>query len=197
MSFTSSNLRKAMAGVAIASGLQLVLALSFASGAAAQERTRRLEPGTIIPVRADEAIDSRAVDHRIYTGFVTNDVRNDNGRLVVPAGSRVELEVRALRDNDLRLDLVSVLINGQRYGIQTAPKHVEAREQAGLVGGIVGALTNGEVSGREVRIPRQAVMQFRLDAPLFVGIADPGYEREGHHYHHEYDDDYYRGRDER
>src|SRR5690242_13902072 len=108
MSFTSSNLRKAMAGVAIASGLQLVLALSFASGAAAQERTRRLEPGTIIPVRADEAIDSRAVDHRIYTGFVTNDVRNDNGRLVVPAGSRVELEVRALRDNDLRLDLVSV-----------------------------------------------------------------------------------------
>lgn len=197
MPFTSSNLRKAMSGVAMLAGLQLVLALSFAPAAAAQERTRRLEPGTTIPVKSDEAIDSRAVDHRIYRGFVTEDVRNQEGRVVVPAGSRVELEVRVTRDNDLRLDLVSVAVNGQRYGVQTDPKHVEAHEQGGLVGGIVGAITNGEVSGREVRIPRDATMRFRLDEPLFVGVADPGYERDGRHYHHEYDDDYYRGRDER
>lgn len=186
-----------MAGVAMFTGLQLALALTIAPTAAAQGRTRRLEPGTMIPVKADEAIDSRAVDHRIYRGFVAEDVRNDNGRVAVPAGSRVELEVRSGRDNDLRLDLVSVTINGDRYGVQTAPKHIEAREQGGLVGGIVGAITNGEVSGRAVRIPREAVMRFRLEEPLFVGIADPGYDREGHHYHHEYDDDYYRGRDGR
>ena len=66
MAFTSSKLRKAMAGAAMFAGLQLAYALSFAPSAAAQERTRRLEPGTIIPVQSDEAIDSRAADHRIY-----------------------------------------------------------------------------------------------------------------------------------
>lgn len=192
MSFVPANVRKTMAGAAMFAGLQLAFALSFAPAASAQPE-RRLEPGTVVPVRADEAIDSRAVDHRIYRGFVADDARNQSGRVVVPAGSPAELEVRVAPDRDLRLDLVSVTVNGQRYGVQTDPKHVEAREQGGLVGNIVGAITNGEVSGREVRIPRQAVIRFRLQEPLFVGIADRGYERDGHHYHHDYDDDYYRG----
>lgn len=198
MSRMSTMTWRTAAGAAMFAAVQFAFALSLAPAAQAQdrgyERTRSLEPGTVIPVRADEAIDSRAVDHRIYRGFVTEDVRNQQGGVVVPAGSPVELEVRVAPDRDLRLDLVSVVVNGQRYGIRTNPKHVEAREEGGLVGGIVGAITNGEVSGREVRIPRQAVMRFRLDEPLFVGIADPGYERGGHHYHHNYDDDYYRGR---
>ena len=117
------------------------------------DRARRLDPGTMIPVRANEPIDSRAVDHRIYRGIVAEDVRGDNGRLVVPAGSPVELTVRLAPDNDLKLDMVSVIVNGQRYGVQADPKHVEARQQGGTIGGIIGAITNNQISGRKSIFP--------------------------------------------
>src|SRR6266436_4443471 len=73
------------------------------------DRMTRLEPGTVIPIRTNEAIDVDRSDNRVYTGIVDQDVRGDNGRLAIPRGANVELIVRVERDNDLIIDLESVV----------------------------------------------------------------------------------------
>ncbi len=169
----------------------LVLALCLSPLAAAQDRDRdrdsdrtaRLEAGTVIPVRTNESIDVDKGDNRVYTGIVDQDVRGSGGRLVVPRGSPVELMVRISRDNDLILDLDSVMVNGQRYGIRTDPKRIESRPDNSLIGGIVGAINGGEARGRAVRVPRDSVVTFRLQRALDMGVADRGSLRDGRHYH--------------
>lgn len=51
------------------------------------------------------------------------------------------------------------------------------------VGAGVGAGAEIATSGREVRIPAESLVTFRLDRPLVVGVADDGEERDGYHYH--------------
>lgn len=175
----------------------LVLALSFAPSAISQdrdgdryERLTRIEPGTNIAVRNNEAIDVNRSDNRVYYGVVDQDVRGANGRLAIPRGSRVELIVRVARDNDLVLDLESVNVNGERYAVQTDKKRVESRRDDSIVGSIVGAINGGETHGRAVRIPRDSVLNFRIQTPLVVGVADRGADRDGHHYHDWYRDEH-------
>ena len=93
--------------------------------------------------------------------------------------------MRTDRGGDLVLDLESVSVNGERYAVQADPKQIEAADS--LVGAIVGAIKGGEARGRAVRIPRDTLMDFRLDRPLNIGVADRGVTRDGYHYH-----DYYR-----
>jgi len=175
--------------------LTLVLAAPLTM---AQDRNRdygrdrgmtRLEPGTVIPIRTNEAIDVERKSNRVYSGIVDQDVRGDNGRLAIPRGSRAELIVRVARDNDLILDLESVMVNGQRYAIRTDPSRVESRRDDSLVGAIVGAINGGEAQGRAVRIPRDSVVTFRLGRPLDMGVADRGIDRDHYHYHDWYDRD--------
>jgi hypothetical protein len=183
--------------------LLLTLVLSISTVAIAQDRDRdrdddrgrdtvritRLEPGTVIPVRTNEAIDVERGDNRVYTGIVDQDVVGTNGRLAIRRGSNVELIVRVARDNDLILDLESVVVRGQRYAVRTEPRRVESGRDDSLIGGIIGALDGGEVRGRVVRIPRNSVVTFRLERPLDVGVRDRGSIREGRHYHDYYDQD--------
>jgi len=150
------------------------------------DRVARLDPGTVIPVRLNESIDADKGDRRVYNGTVDQDVRGDNGRLVVPRGATVELMVRYARDNDLNLDLESIVVDGRRYSVASDEKHMDAQRDNSLVGTIVGALDGGSVSGRAVRIPRDSVVTFRLARPLMVGAPDRGEMRDGYHYH---DDD--------
>ena len=159
----------------------------------AQDRDRemytRLEPGTVIPVRPNQAIDVERKDNRIYYGTVDQDVRGENGRLAIPRGSGAELIVRVAPDNDLILDLESVTVNGQRYGIRTDPNRYESQRDHSLVGAIVGAIDGGEARGRAVRIPRNSIVTFRLEQPMEMGVADRGITRDGYHYHEWYDRD--------
>ena len=148
-----------------------------------RDRIARLDPGTTVPVRVNESIDVDKGDNRVYTGTVDADVRGDNGRVIVPRGANVELMVRYSRDNDLNLDLESILVNGQRYAVRTDPQHYDAQRDNSLVGSIVGAINGGEAVGRAVRIPRDSVVTFRLARPLDVGVADRGEDRGGYHYH--------------
>src|SRR5438105_450035 len=118
------------------SGSAMIVALYLLPMASAQDRDRmrdreqnrdtftRLEPGTMIAVRTNESIDVERRDNRVYTGIVDQDVRGDNGRLAIPRGSNAELIVRVRPDNDLILDLESVVVNGQRYAIKTDPNRV-------------------------------------------------------------------------
>ena len=146
----------------------------------------RLEPGTVIAVRTEDPIDVERTDNRVFSGTVDQDVRGGNGRLAIPRGSRVELIVRVARDNDLMLDLESVTVNGQRYGIKTDPNRIESQRDDSVIGNILGAINGGEVRGRAVRLPRGSMVTFRLDQPLVMGVEDRGVDRGGYHYH-----DYY------
>ena len=151
------------------------------------DRITRIEPGTNISVRTNDAIDVERRDNRVYTGTVDRDVRGSDGRLAIPRGSTAELIVRVMRDNDLVLDLESVNVNGQRYGVQTDRNRVESQRDNSLIGSIVGAINGGQAQGRTVRIPRDSVLNFRIQQPLMVGVPDRGVDRDGYHYH-----DYYR-----
>ncbi|HLK65329.1 MAG TPA: hypothetical protein VKU19_17945 [Bryobacteraceae bacterium] len=174
-------------------GSALAIALSIATVGMAQDRDRdrsgdrdrvtRLNPGTVIPVRTNDTIDVERQDNRVYYGIVDQDVRGDNGRLAIPRGSRAELIVRVAPDNDLILDLESVIVDGQRYAIRTDPNRVESRRDNSLVGQIVGAINGGQARGRAVRVPRDSVVTFRLERPLDMGVIDRGYDRDGRHYH--------------
>ena|SRR5258708_2570673 len=185
---TLRGLARAVAGVA------LVWAICAPNAVLAQDRDRdryadrsydritRIEPGTIIAIRTNEFISTDRGDGRIYTGIVDQDVRGDNGRLAIPRGSRVELLARVAPDNDLILDLDSVTVNGDRYAIRSEPNRIESRRDDNVVGAIVGAL-GGQVRGRNIRIPRDSVLTFRIVRPLDMGVADTGVMRDGRHYH--------------
>ena len=161
------------------------------------DKITRIEPGTNISIRTNDSIDVEKYDNRVYYGVVDQDVRGENGRLAIPRGSRAELIVRVMRDNDLVLDLESVTANGQRYAIQTEKSRVESQRDNSLVGTILGAISGGQAQGRAVRIPRDSILDFRLQAPLVVGVADRGVDRDGYHYHDWYRQNDYYNRDSR
>jgi len=156
---------------------------------AQNRRFTEIVPGTLITVRPTESIDVERNDYRVYTGIVDQDVRGGNGQLAIPRGSTAELIVRVARDNDLILDLESVTVNGQRYAIKTGANRVDSARDDSLVGAIVGAVSGGQARGRSVRIPRDAVLSFRIERPLDIGVADRGVMREGRHYHDYYERD--------
>jgi len=175
----------------VALGLGLFTLFLASPLCSAQDRGRyhdrgmytRLEPGVVIPVRTNEAIDVERTDNRVYHGHVDQDVMGENGRIAVPRGSDAELIVRVAPDNDLIIDLESLVVNGQRYAVKTDPNRVESRRDNSLVGAIIGAVNGGQVRGRAVRIPRDSVVTFRLDRPLEMGVEDRGVTRDGYHYH--------------
>jgi hypothetical protein len=135
-----------------------------------RDRSTRIEPGTMLAVRTSEGIDVDRRDDRVFRGVVDQDIRGENGRLAIPRGSPVELIVRVAPDNDLVIDVDSVLVNGQRYGMRTDPNRVES--QRDLVGSIVGAVTGNEVRGRAVHIHSDTVLNFRIDRPMEMGAVD-------------------------
>ena len=143
----------------------------------------RLEHGTLIPVRTNDRIDVERSDNRVYYGTVDQDVRGDNGHIAIPRGSNAELIVRVAPDNDLILDLESVVVNGKRYAVRSDANRIESQRDENLVGQIVGAISGGQVRGRAVRIPRDSVISFRLERPLEMGVSDRGIDRDGYHYH--------------
>jgi hypothetical protein len=153
-----------------------------------RDRSTRIESGTLLAVRTNQSIDSNRRDYQVYSGIVDEDVRGDNGRVAILRGSTVELIVRVAQDNDLIIDLESVTVNGQRYAIKTDPNRQESNRDDSLVGAVVGALQGGETRGRAIRIPKDSVLNFRLQRPLDVAVADRGRDRDGRHYHDPYND---------
>src|SRR5579862_101938 len=132
----------ASATVMAALGLSTLLA-------SAQDRrdegVSRLEPGTLLSVRTNQTIDVDRRDTGVYTGTVDQDVFGANGRIAIPRGSTVEMMVRVARDNNLILDVDSVVANGRRYALDTSANRVEAPNN--LVGSIVGTITGGAIRG--------------------------------------------------
>jgi hypothetical protein len=122
---------------------------------AAQART--IGAGTTIKVRTTQEIKG-SDDGKTYTGVVDQNVMGQNGAVVIPKGSTASLVVRKMSDDQVTLDLASVMVNGQRYGVQTENTVGATKEKEGLgknkrtgkyvgggaaVGAIIGAIAGG------------------------------------------------------
>src|SRR5207248_5899093 len=109
-------------------------------------------------VRTNETINANDSDGRVFTGVVEQDVTNSNGNVAIPKGSNVELMVRKVSNNEVALDLDSVMINGQRYGVEAEENAVTSGRKEGIgansrtgkyvgggavLGAIVGAIAGG------------------------------------------------------
>lgn len=138
----------------------LALALLSPAAVAVAQRAATIPSGTEITVRTDEAIHADAAQDtgasRMYTGKVSEDVRDSDGRVLIPKGSPAE--IAAVRDNDgLALGLRSVRVNGERYSVDSQDVAAGGQKEGvgknkrtgkyvggGAVGGaIIGALAGG------------------------------------------------------
>src|SRR4029077_13046374 len=100
--------------------------------------TRVLPSGTEVAVQTDETIDgSTAADGQTFAADVTENVRDADGKVVIPAGAKAQIIIKSLTQggkiqgrSDLVLDLASVSIDGRQYALSTAD--LEEKGRAGL-----------------------------------------------------------------
>jgi len=124
----------------------------------AGSQMRMIGAGTSVSVRNNEAINVRSSDGRVFSGFVYQDVIDENGDVAIPRGSYAELMVRNSSNPYLTLDLESVTVNGLRYAVITDAERTDGGRRDGLgtnartgefvgggalVGAIIGAIAGG------------------------------------------------------
>jgi hypothetical protein len=181
-----------------------------------------IEPGTSIPVRTTQAVDSSTQDGLVYTGTVDQDVLDREGRVAIPRGATAELVVRRGADNETgarprlsygqwpavrgRRDTASVATGGvdiKNSGIGNNEETIKHVGGGALLGTIIGAIAGGGkgaaigaaagaavgagaqilTHGRKVSVPAEALLTYRLQSGLDLGVKDTGYDRDGRHYH--------------
>ncbi len=80
-----------------------------------------ISSGTQIQVRTDQSIEVKNSDqmYQTFPASVSEDVLDSSGQVVIPRGSRAELEVVSSGNNsdNMTLDLRSVTVRGRRYDI--------------------------------------------------------------------------------
>jgi hypothetical protein len=169
-----------------------------------QHRMERvvLSPGTVLAVLTNERIDSHeVVEGQTFSAQISEDIRNNDGSVIIPRGSDATLITRRVEANgDLTLDVQSITLGGRRYRVSTADQELEnhrdglgANNRTGqfvgggaVVGAIIGAIAGGGkgaaigavagasvgataqvvTQGKEVHVPAETVLRFRLDRPL-------------------------------
>ena len=149
-----------------------------------------LPVGTEIAVRTNERIDVKdVVEGQTFSAQIEQDVRDTDGSIAIPRGSDARLVARrAEKDGDIFLDVESITVEGRRYRVSTADQEIENRRQgiggnkrtgefvgggavlgaiiSAIAGGGAGAATQIITRGKEVHVPAETVLRFRLDQPL-------------------------------
>jgi hypothetical protein len=144
-------------------------ALCFSGTANAQYRSSRwINSGTTVNVRTIENINTNNSNGRVFQGVVDDDVYDRHGNLIIPRGSDVELIARRVSNNEVALDLDSITVDGERYGVG-----------AGAAGGVGAQILT---RGRKI-VPAESLLTFNLTQPFQAGVYDQGYMRNGYHYH--------------
>jgi len=143
--------------------------------AAITTKTYDLAPGTEVPVRCEETIDSaQAAQGQAYAAEVTKDVLDASGDVVIPAGANAQIVIRSSAkggrirgSSNLVLDLASVSVGGRMYQLSTADMVRQGKQGMGAnrrtaeysgggaaIGAIIGAIAGhgkgaalGAVSG--------------------------------------------------
>jgi len=115
----------------------------------------------------------------IYTANVAEDVADQNGTVLIPKDSHVELGVRSLPYlgpggvgmTELILELRAVTVKGERYPVATASE----RPGAGGLGlerngpkRVGGRAVQGEVltSGPRINVPAKTLLAFQIVEPI-------------------------------
>jgi outer membrane lipoprotein SlyB len=186
----------------------------FYSGSQGSDSSRSvlLPAGTEITVMNNENIDSStASEGQAFSADVTENVKGENGRIVVPKGSEAELVLRRVGEqgkvsgnSELALDLQSVRVNGRRYTVSTTDIEKKGKEGIGankrtatMVGGgavlgtLIGAIAGGGkgaaigaatgaaagagaqvlTRGKNVKVPAESKLRFKLDEPVTLESA--------------------------
>jgi hypothetical protein len=159
---------------------------------------RRLEvpAGTELVVRTVETIDSRnAGADQIFSAIVEHQVTDASGRVIIPANSSAQLMIRQLSSGGARgspemaLDVQSIAVNGRKYQVSTTDlaqdsgtgigKNKRTADAGGTKGAAIGVLVGAAggagvqvlTRGRDVQVPAETVLQFRLDKPVTLRAA--------------------------
>jgi hypothetical protein len=127
-------------------------------------KTNRLPAGTEVSVRTNELIDSGVAEEgQTFDAQVTRDLKDADGDIVVPRGSRANIVIKSASkggrfkgQSDLVLDLQSVVINGKSYAVEAGDLTQKGKEGFGAnqrtavhtgggaaLGAIIGAIAGG------------------------------------------------------
>src|ERR1700733_2815732 len=146
----SSKRYKAMRQIIVATAVMLSLVLFMPKSVAAQGHIAKIERGTILPVRLDQAIEVDREDHRVYTGTVDENVAGENGNRGIPHGSQVELKGRRATDDQLTLDVEAINVYGVRYVVFSDPNQFERNDN--LTAAIVETVAVNHVLGPVIMV---------------------------------------------
>jgi hypothetical protein len=153
---------------------------------------RRLDApaGTELVVRTIETIDSRNFGaDQTFSALVERAVSDETGRIIISKGSSAQLVIRQVSSGgktgspEMVVDVQSITIEGRRYlisradltednetGIGTSAGTVAGGGKATAIGYLIGAAdgadTQVRTTGREVKVPSDTVLRFRLDKPV-------------------------------
>ena len=126
-----------------------------------QHRMERvvLPAGSEMAVLTNERIDSReVVEGQTFSAQIAEDIRNNDGSVIIPRGSDATLITRRVEGNgDLTLDVQSITLGGRRYRVSTADQELEnhrdgvgANKRTGqfvgggaVLGAVIGAIAGG------------------------------------------------------
>jgi hypothetical protein len=118
---------------------------------------KSLAAGTLITAQMSDSINSRHdKPGKTVTARVSSDVKDQSGRVVIPAGSPIKLTVTALapaenkssKDGKLEFEATSVTVNGRMYALDADVGPVEHELKGrGVTGGDVAKVGAGTAIG--------------------------------------------------
>lgn len=134
--------------------------------------------------------------------------RGSNAELIVRSASNrdLALDLESVTVNGQRFAVATGtadVAKGQKEGVGANKRTGEYAGGGALLGSIIGAIAGGGkgaaigaisgaaagvgtqvlTRGRNVNVPAETLLTFRLEHPLQMGIADSGRQRNGRHYH--------------
>ncbi|HEY6341486.1 MAG TPA: hypothetical protein VIY49_08350 [Bryobacteraceae bacterium] len=136
--------------------------------------------GTPLVVRTGDTVRTRkALRGTIYGATVAEDILDQNGTVLIPRGSPVELAVRSLPYlgpggvgmTELMLEARAVTVKGFRYPVATASEKPGAggigldRDAPKWVAGDTAAHAV-VTAGRRINVPVDSLLAFRIDDPI-------------------------------
>lgn len=182
-------------------------------------KVESIPAGTRIDVRTEGPIVVRDHSTgRIFPASVATDVVDPDGHILIPQGAPVEMIVQNVGEGEMAIDIDSISVRGHRYMVsaevyrdsrRTNPNTGAYIGGGAVFGTVLGAITGGGkgavagaiagaaagggaailTRGREVNVPPESVLTFRLERPLMLGLdEDRGYDEDGYHYHNRYYD---------
>lgn len=141
--------------------------------------------GTTLVVRTNDTLRTRrALRGTVYAASVAEDILDQNGTLLIPKNSQVELAVRPLwylgpggvGMTELTLGVREITLNGVCYPVETETDRPGA---GGLIDRQTPQVVGGEetghllASGPRINVPAETLLAFQIEDPIRLG----GYRR--------------------